>query len=154
MDKKYFIDLLKYDKWANKILSGFLMDNSITGGKELELFSHIFNAEIIWFKRVQGDKEFPYHMEIHTPEECEVLLSNINKNWTDLINSSDEQLLTGIIEYKNIKGEPMKSAVWEILAHMINHSSYHRAQIAMLIRQKGMKPPATDFIGYSRQRIY
>ena len=154
MDKKYFIDLLKYDKWANKILSGFLMDNSITGGKELELFSHIFNAEIIWFKRIQGDKEFPYHMEIHTPEECDMLLNTINKNWTDLISSSNEELLTGIIEYRNIKGETMKSALWEILTHMINHSSYHRAQIALLIRQKGMKPPATDFIGYSRQRIY
>lgn len=154
MDKKYFIDLLKYDKWANKILSGFLMDNSITGGKELELFSHIFNAEIIWFKRVQGDKEFPYHMEIHTPEECDMLLNTINKNWTDLISSSNEELLTGIIEYRNIKGETMKSALWAILTHMINHSSYHRAQIALLIRQKGMKPPATDFIGYSRQRIY
>lgn len=154
MDKKYFIDLLKYDKWANKILSGFLMDNSITGGKEPELFSHIFNAEIIWFKRVQGDKEFPYHMEIHTPEECDMLLNTINKNWTDLISSSNEELLTGIIEYRNIKGETMKSALWEILTHMINHSSYHRAQIALLIRQKGMKPPATDFIGYSRQRIY
>lgn len=154
MDKKYFIDLLKYDKWANKILSGFLMDNSITGGKELELFSHIFNAEIIWFKRIQGDKEFPYHMEIHTPEECDMLLNTINKNWTDLISSSNEELLTGIIEYRNIKGETMKSALWAILTHMINHSSYHRAQIALLIRQKGMKPPATDFIGYSRQRIY
>jgi uncharacterized damage-inducible protein DinB len=154
MNNKYFIDLLNYDRWANTILSGFLKDNSITGGRELELFSHIFNAEIIWFKRVQGDKEFPYHMEIHTPEECDMLMNTINRDWMDLIGSSDEKLLTGIIEYKNIKGEQMKSTVWEILTHMINHSSYHRAQIALLIRQKGMNPPATDYIGYSRQRNY
>jgi uncharacterized damage-inducible protein DinB len=154
MNNKYFIDLLKYDRWANQTIAGFLKDNSIAGGRELELFSHIFNAEIIWLKRVKRENNFPGSMEIHTLEECDMLMNTINKNWTDLIGSSDEKLFTGIIEYKNIKGETMRSTVWEIITHMINHSSYHRAQISLLIRQKGMKPPSTDYIGYSRQREY
>lgn len=152
MNKKYFFDLLKYDKWANKVLSGFSKDNSIAGGKELELFSHIFNAEIIWLKRVRDEKDFPGPMEIHTPDECDTLLNNVNNDWINYINSVKEEELLKFIEYRNIKGEQWKSAVWEIITHMINHSSYHRAQIALLIRQKGMKPPATDYIGYSRQR--
>lgn len=150
MYKKYFLDLLKYDLWANKNLAGFLKENSITEGKELELFSHIFNAEIIWLKRVRGEKDFPGHMKIHTSEECDVLMNNAINDWVDFINSTKEEQFFNIIEYKNIKGEQWKSTVWEILTHMINHSTYHRAQIALLLRQKGMKPPATDYIGYSR----
>jgi uncharacterized damage-inducible protein DinB len=154
MNKKYFLDLLKYDLWVNKNIANFLKDNLITEGKELELFSHIFNAEIIWLKRVKGESNFPGHMEIHTPEECDILMNAVNNDWINFINSIEEEKLITIIEYKNIKGEQWKSAVWEIITHMINHSSYHRAQIAFLIRQKGMKPPSTDFIGYSRQRQY
>ena len=36
------------------------------------------------------------------------------------------------------------------MIHLVNHSSYHRAQIAMLLRQKGMEPINTDFITYDR----
>ena len=154
MNKKYFLDLLIYDLWSNKNLAEFFKVNSITEGKELELFSHIFNAEIIWLKRVRGEKDFPGHMEIHSTEECDVLMNNVNNDWVDFINSIEEEKLLTIIEYKNIKGEQWKSAVREIITHMINHSSYHRGQIALLIRQKGMKPLATDYIGYSRKRDY
>ena len=152
MNKQYFLDLIKYDLWANKNLAGFLTENSITEGKELVLFSHIFNAEIIWLKRVRGEKDFPGPMEIHTLNDCEILMYNVNNNWADFLNSAKEEQLYNIIEYKNIKGQQWRSAIREIITHMINHSTYHRAQIALLIRQKGMKPPATDYIGYSRQR--
>jgi uncharacterized damage-inducible protein DinB len=36
------------------------------------------------------------------------------------------------------------------MIHLVNHSSYHRAQIAMLLRQKGFEPINTDFITYDR----
>jgi len=154
MNKKYFIDLLNYNFIANKKVGDFFCNNHITEGKETELFSHIINAEIIWFKRVTGNSEIPGHMEVYTLGECEVLIKSINTEWINYINSKGENLLSAIIEYKNIKEEQCKSTVWEILTHMINHSSYHRGQISLLIRQKGMKPPATDYIGYSGLRDY
>ena len=88
MNKKYFLDLLIYDLWSNKNLAEFFKVNSITEGKELELFSHIFNAEIIWLKRVRGERDFPGHMEIHTPNKCEKLLNSVNNDWIDFINST------------------------------------------------------------------
>ena len=36
------------------------------------------------------------------------------------------------------------------MIHLVNHSSYHRAQIALLLRQKGYEPINTDFITYDR----
>ena len=39
---------------------------------------------------------------------------------------------------------------WMIMIHLVNHSSYHRAQIAMLLRQNGFEPVNTDFITYDR----
>jgi uncharacterized damage-inducible protein DinB len=33
---------------------------------------------------------------------------------------------------------------------VVNHASYHRAQVAMLLRQIGLEPINTDFITYDR----
>jgi uncharacterized damage-inducible protein DinB len=32
-----------------------------------------------------------------------------------------------------------------LMQHLANHSTYHRGQVAMMIRQLGAKPLATDF---------
>jgi uncharacterized damage-inducible protein DinB len=47
-------------------------------------------------------------------------------------------------------GDSYTNNVEMIMIHLVNHSSYHRAQIAMLLRQKGLEPINTDFITYDR----
>lgn len=36
-------------------------------------------------------------------------------------------------------------ALGELIQHLLNHSTYHRGQVALLLRQLGQSPPATDF---------
>lgn len=37
----------------------------------------------------------------------------------------------------------------DTLQHLLNHSSYHRGQIASLLRQTGYAPPAIDFLVFA-----
>ena len=41
--------------------------------------------------------------------------------------------------------------LWQMLQHLVNHGSYHRGQVATLLRQLGAKPNSTDLIGYYRE---
>ena len=36
------------------------------------------------------------------------------------------------------------------MIHLVNHSTYHRAQIALVFRQIGLEAVNTDFITYDR----
>jgi len=38
------------------------------------------------------------------------------------------------------------------MVHLVNHSSYHRGQLAGMMRQLGVKPPGTDYIVFVRER--
>ena len=38
-----------------------------------------------------------------------------------------------------------------MMQHLVNHGSYHRGQIATLLRQLGAKPTSTDLIAFYRQ---
>jgi uncharacterized damage-inducible protein DinB len=37
---------------------------------------------------------------------------------------------------------------WQIVMHVVNHGTLHRGQIVGMLRQLGVKPPATDILFY------
>lgn len=38
-----------------------------------------------------------------------------------------------------------------LMQHLVNHSTYHRGQVAMMLRQLGAKPLPTDFTAFLRE---
>lgn len=54
------------------------------------------------------------------------------------------------VSYRNTAGQAYESEMWEMLAHLVNHGSYHRGQVITLLRQLGAAAPATDFIAFRR----
>ena len=63
-----------------------------------------------------------------------------------------EDAVSKKLRYKNLKGEPFEGRLWELVQHVVNHSSYHRGQVVTLLRQLGAKPPATDLVAYDREQ--
>ena len=57
-----------------------------------------------------------------------------------------------MIEYRNFKGDPFSSRLWPLVQHVTNHGSYHRGQVAVFLRQLGLKPPTTDLVAFDRER--
>jgi uncharacterized damage-inducible protein DinB len=53
--------------------------------------------------------------------------------------------------YRSLKGIESTSSLRDILTHVVNHSTYHRGQIARGIKAKGGVPPVTDFIAFARE---
>ena len=39
-----------------------------------------------------------------------------------------------------------------MLQHLVNHGTYHRGQVATMLRQLGAKPIGTDLIIFYRER--
>ena len=52
------------------------------------------------------------------------------------------------VQYVTGKGQTFSNSLHEILFQVINHSTYHRGQIATEFRQSGLEPLLTDYIFY------
>jgi uncharacterized damage-inducible protein DinB len=52
--------------------------------------------------------------------------------------------------YTNTKGERFRNSIREIVYHIVNHGTYHRGNIAAMIRQLGYQGVSTDYIYYLR----
>jgi uncharacterized damage-inducible protein DinB len=56
-----------------------------------------------------------------------------------------------ILEYQDLKGNPWRQSVWQIVLHVVNHATHHRGQVSGFLRSMGHTPPPVDLIAYYRQ---
>ena len=67
-----------------------------------------------------------------------------------IMTSLDAAELNRPVHYVNSAGQEFVNTVRDILFHVAMHGSYHRGQIALLVREAGGQPAATDFIAFAR----
>ena len=47
-----------------------------------------------------------------------------------------------------LDGKDHRSLFWQMFHHVINHGTYHRGQVTMMLRQLGAQPVGTDLIQF------
>ena len=68
-----------------------------------------------------------------------------------LINDADESALEQVAKYKTSEGVPHENTVRDLLTHVLLHSSIHRGNIVLKMREEGLEPPKIDYIIYLRE---
>ena len=76
----------------------------------------------------------------------------IQQGLTDYVGHLSSQDLAGPFEYRDLKGRAHSNLRWQALQHLANHGTYHRGQIATMLRQLHLKPVSTDLIAFYRER--
>lgn len=150
--KAHLSQLFAYDSWANRLIFDTIVDHQITDGKIIFWMNHIVNAQHVWFERIRTGTSSVSPTRIQSLEACGVLMQELNDQMLDMLDSATDESLYEQISYSNTKGVPFQNTVKDILSHVINHSTHHRAQIAARLREQGIAPPQTDYIFYLRQK--
>ncbi len=57
-----------------------------------------------------------------------------------------ESRISEIVSYVDVKGETWSYPLSEMLVHVVNHSTYHRGQVATMLRRLGKTPLSTDYL--------
>lgn len=147
--KSYFIRLLNYDHFANTKIAALIMQTGATG-KPVEIMAHLLTAQQTWLKRL---KRIPAPLTPLWPDwSADMFIAIINDNHQQLLaylETMQPDDFDVVIEYKNSVGD-FKSTVSDILAHLINHGTHHRAQIGTLLKMDGATLPGLDYVLYLR----
>jgi uncharacterized damage-inducible protein DinB len=138
--------------WANNETVRALRNFEGNTDKPLALLGHIAAAESIWLSRITGtDASAVAIWPDLSMEDCERLFTENKQRFDALFESISEPELGNRIVYRNSKGTEYRTSVSDILTHVSLHGSYHRAQIASLLRNGGGVPANTDYIQFVRQ---
>src|SRR5690606_360915 len=134
----FFEDLFMYNHHCNQQLAAVLSKAPAEiDEKSLALFGHLLNAHQIWNNRIQGK---PMGCTVWEPRPIEAFGAIDTHNYEQTLALLETCHSTDEITYTNSQGTAFVNTVGNILFHVINHSTYHRGQIALLFRQHGMEP--------------
>jgi uncharacterized damage-inducible protein DinB len=148
--RSYFSRLYQYDYWANTIILDFLTKSLEVTEKSRKLISHVVAAQAIWLARFT-DKPFSGGVfDIFSFDELRELALANQEAMQVFISSYAEESLLNPLHYKSIKGDAFSNTMADVLTHVANHGSHHRAQILSDMKPLVDTLPIIDFIAFAR----
>jgi uncharacterized damage-inducible protein DinB len=151
--KAYFIQLFNYDRYANQLIAETIVkaDNP---GKSSQLMAHLLAAQKIWLKRCKGEATMGGVLWPDWGTDIfEQLIDDNHRAWINFLDYLDQDDFNKVISYKNLKGDDFENKLSDVLAHLINHGTHHRAQVGQYLKLAGVELPNTDYIFYIRNNI-
>jgi len=140
--KSFFKNLFDYNHQCNtKLAQSFHGNLPMVSDESVRLFSHILNAHEIWNARIQGRENRYGVWDLLNPSDFESINETNLENSYSIIESLS---LEEVVQHP--KSRLQKRS--DVLFHVINHSTYHRGQIAMDFRRNEIEPIATDYFLY------
>lgn len=145
-----FARLYDHLRWAdNKVLDSLRAARN-PPLKALEIFSHVLGAEHVWLSRIEGRQPTVAVWPSLSLDECETMAGETADAFKRIVAGLTPAALARQITYQNSAGATFTSTLEEILTHVAMHGSYHRGQVAVLLRAAGEIPNATDYIAFTR----
>lgn len=168
---------LFYNQHGNEIylkLLADLPDDNPALPRLVPLMAHILFAQYVWACRIEektprillsdlevkphaGDKAYPASSNrtsgVDSLSQENLNLFALNRQLSEIFHNYLNGDMERQVTYKNLKNEECTNTLGDIILHVCNHGTHHRAQMALLMRQHGLTPPATDYILLAREGL-
>jgi len=163
MTPDYVQILLDYNYWARdrvlasaETLEPMDLSRSLGSsfGSVLDTLVHMYFAEAIWCQRWQGgDPVRPDTSGLVSLADLRTAWVPLEQQIRSLVGGLGPVGLQQVLEYKSLVGQVSASPFWQMIVHVVNHGSYHRGQVATMVRQLTGKPvQSTDMIVFFREQ--
>jgi uncharacterized damage-inducible protein DinB len=155
--------LYEYDRWANNrvfqaatALSAEQFTRDVGGAfcSVRDTMVHLIGGEWIWLAywrvsshspafvtdlRARRDALFNPHA-FPTVAEVQLKWAEVEKEQVEFVSHVTSESLEAMLPFRTTQVRLV-----HLMQHVANHSTYHRGQVALMMRQLGAEPLATDF---------
>ncbi len=145
--------LFAYNDWANRRIIAALNENK--SERAQKILAHLLITEKEYFERLYGKDStgFDFWQDLSL-KECEKLARETAESYEKLLRRVEEEGLGVTVQYKTSEGVAYENTCRELLTHVLFHSSIHRGNIVLKMREEGFAPPKIDYIIYLRETKY
>lgn len=158
--RSHFLERFRHDWWANTSLLTFLEGQTVAARtatfetgfhRACHLLGHLLATELLWLGRVEesGDRTLPVWRRRSASELAE-LLDRSRSKWRAFLDTLMSEDFGRVVSYRNTMGQHYENTLIQIIAHVLNHSTHHRAQILSVLRELDLEPPGLDYVVYLR----
>ncbi|MBW7935180.1 MAG: DinB family protein [Gemmatimonadaceae bacterium] len=155
--------LFAYNQWANALMWDAAAALTAAQRETIipssfpsvhKTLAHIASAEWIWLQRWLGESPSapPAWAIAGDFAAVRAELTAVETARDAYLDSLGDEDLAREVVYRTLAGAAGSNPLGELMRHVVNHSSYHRGQVATMLRQLGATPPSTDYVLYLRTR--
>jgi uncharacterized damage-inducible protein DinB len=148
--KNHLLKLLQYDRYTNlQVLQSIFAANQPQGA--VKVMAHLLVAQQVWLLRCQnlpapGGPLWPDWQAM----QLKYVIEQNYSAWQNHLSCIPDNELSNSVTYYNTKGELFYNTLLDIVSHVLNHGTHHRAQIGLHLKQAGFEQEPMDYIMYVR----
>ena len=145
--------LFAYNDWANRRM--LVSVKKTASDRSRQILAHLLITEKEYYERLYGKDStgFDFWPDL-SAEDCGTLARGTAEAYEKLLRRFDEDGLDIRAKYRTSEGFPHENTFRELLTHVLMHSSIHRGNIMLKLREEGFEPPKIDYIIYLRETKY
>ncbi len=158
-----FATLYAYNRWADRlILDACRQLTAQQYGAEpvpgwSSVRSSIVHIAVVtegWLRGVAGQtvESVPTEDELATVDDAQRWLDGAYRMFEELQPSLTPETLSTPRTFSG-RGRTAVLPPWAVLRQIVNHSTYHRGQVAAKLKRLGVEPPMTDLIWWVMQEM-
>jgi len=156
--KEYLIMLYDYNYWANHrylAVAETLTEEQLfrkqghSWDSVQAVLVHMLSSERMWSQRWRGEqgtfldlKDFPAIASVRG------YWIDVEKNMRAFIAEQTERSLLQEVTYTNPKGETFTLPLWQMMAHVPNHNTHHRGELAAMFTLMNIPHPEDEVVQY------
>jgi uncharacterized damage-inducible protein DinB len=145
------LSLLDHAAWADAEAADVIdsLPESAARAQATRLYAHLAAAAHVWLLRLEGrTPAHPVWPDLSLEAARALAAESVAglRTWA----GRDPETLAAEVEYRTSAGHVYRNTVADVITHAALHGSYHRGQLALLARQSGGTPAATDYILFVR----
>ena len=146
-------NLFSYNDWANRRV--IVAMKAADSEKSLRILTHLLITEKEYYERLYGKDSTGFDFwPTLSLEDCGAVARENAEAYEKLLRRFEENGLDVRAKYRNSQGTPYENTYRELLTHVLLHSSIHRGNIVLKMREDGFEPPVIDYIVYLRETKY
>jgi uncharacterized damage-inducible protein DinB len=157
------VALFAYDRWANakvldacrKLTSQQFVAEPVPGWPSVRWTLYHIAVATEWNLRTLAgdpDESIPTESDVATVDDAARLLESAYVRFEALRPTLTPQWLGTLVTLRRV-GYTATLPPWAILRHIVNHSTYHRGQVASKLKRFGIEQPNTDFFYWMTEQI-
>jgi uncharacterized damage-inducible protein DinB len=117
--------------------------------------AHIMGAQVLWLERWRGNKNRRSLTAVQSLRALGLLREAFDASHADLrdfLGGLTDDRLDALLAYTDSAGTPYERVLWQLMLHVANHGSYHRAETAMALTAMGHNPGDLDYSYFEMAR--
>jgi uncharacterized damage-inducible protein DinB len=155
------VALFAYDRWANtkvldacrKLTAEQYVAEPVPGWSSVRsTIYHIALYTDFHLRTLAGDPDDSIPSEADMVDDAARLLERAYRRFEDLRPALTPERLNTLLTLRQ-RAYAATLPPWAILRHIVNHSTYHRGQVAAKLKRFGIEQPATDFFFWVIEQI-